>query len=110
MDIRKGDCLLVNLAPFIGSPRRCGQSIPCRVIDVAEEQVQVLTDAPHRQVAIWVSLAWIDDIMEPATDPSPPSSAEGKSGELAERADPQGRTAIFHTKRSTAQPDAELCF
>ncbi len=48
MDIQKGDHVLVNVAPFIGSLMRGSESIPCEVLDVNGLQVFV---RPNRRTA-----------------------------------------------------------
>jgi hypothetical protein len=60
MDIRKGDHVLVNVAPFIGSVMRCDESIPCEVLDVEGIQVHVRAEPPYRAAALWVLSSWID--------------------------------------------------
>ncbi len=61
MQVRKGDRVLVNVAPFIGSIMRGNESIPCEVIDVNGLQVQVRAEPPYREVSLWVLADWIDD-------------------------------------------------
>lgn len=65
MDIQKGNRVLVNVAPFIGSPQPCKESIPCRVLSVKDTYVEVETELPYRQLSIWVSSGWIEEILEP---------------------------------------------
>ncbi len=60
MEIEKGDRVLVNLAPFIGSLMRSAQSIPCEVLDADGIQVCVCAEPPYRQVSLWVLSSWID--------------------------------------------------
>ncbi len=60
MDIRKGDRVLVNVAPFIGSAMRCDDSIPCEVLDVDDVQIHVRVEPPYRDVSLWVLASWID--------------------------------------------------
>jgi hypothetical protein len=60
MEIRKGDRVLVNIAPFIGSVMRGNESIPCEVLDVDDIQVHVRAEPPYRNVALWVLSSWID--------------------------------------------------
>ena len=60
MDIQKGDRVLVNVAPFIGSVMRGGESIPCEVLDVDGLQVYVRTEPPYRGVSLWVLSSWVD--------------------------------------------------
>ena len=45
MEIQKGDRVLVNVAPFIGSIMRSNESIPCEVLDVDGIQVHVRAEA-----------------------------------------------------------------
>ena len=61
MQVRKGDRVQVNVAPFIGSVMRCNESIPCEVIDVNGLQVLVRAEPPYREVSLWVLADWIDD-------------------------------------------------
>ena len=60
MDVQKGDRVLVNVAPFIGSVMRCDESIPCVVLDVEGIQVHVRAEPPCRSVSLWVLSSWID--------------------------------------------------
>lgn len=60
MQIRKGDRVLVNVAPFIGSIMRSDESIPCEVIDVDGIQVHVHAEPPYRGVSLWILSSWID--------------------------------------------------
>lgn len=66
MDIRQGEHILVNLAPFIGSSRPSSQSIPCDVLAIDESRVEVRTLEPYRKLSLWVSSAWIDSKLESA--------------------------------------------
>jgi len=60
MEVRKGDRVLVNVAPFIGSKTRGKDSIPCEVLAVDGDQVHVRTQQPYRSVSLWVSAQWIE--------------------------------------------------
>ncbi len=60
MDIEKGDHVLVNVAPFIGSIMRSSESIPCEVLDVDGIQVHVRAEPPYRGVSLWILSSWID--------------------------------------------------
>lgn len=60
MDIQKGDRVLVNLAPFIGSVMRGHESIPCEVIEVDGIQVHVRAEPPYRDVSLWILSSWVD--------------------------------------------------
>jgi len=60
MDIQKGDRVLVNVAPFIGSVMRGNDSIPCEVLDVDGLQVHVRAEPPYRGVSVGVLLNWVD--------------------------------------------------
>jgi hypothetical protein len=60
MVVRKGERVLVNVAPFIGSSRRCDDSIPCEVLAVDGQQVQVRVEPPYRDVSLWVLGSWIE--------------------------------------------------
>ena len=60
MGIQKGDRVLVNVAPFIGSVMRGNESIPCEVLDVDGLQVYVRAEPPYRGVSLWVLSSWVD--------------------------------------------------
>ena len=60
MEIQKGDHVLVNVAPFIGSVMRGSESIPCEVLDVDGIQVHVRAEPPYRGVALWILSSWVD--------------------------------------------------
>ena len=62
--VKKGDRVLVNIAPFIGSMKRSDDSIPCEVLDVDGPEVQVRTEEPYRSVSLWVLASWIDSAIE----------------------------------------------
>jgi hypothetical protein len=66
MDIHKGDCVLVNLAPIIGSPQRGKQSIPCRVLTIDGPHLEIGTEFPFREFSMWVHSDWIDGQHEEA--------------------------------------------
>jgi hypothetical protein len=61
MDVRKGDRVLVNVAPFIGSAMRCDDSIPCEVLAVDGMRAHVRVEPPYRNVSLWVLSIWIDE-------------------------------------------------
>ena len=65
MNIQKGNRVLVNVAPFIGSWQRSKDSIPCRVLSVKESTVEVATEHPYRELSMWVSPSWIEELLEP---------------------------------------------
>jgi hypothetical protein len=60
MDVQKGDHVLVNVAPFIGSVMRCEESIPCEVLDIDGLQVHIRTEPPYRRVTLWILSSWIE--------------------------------------------------
>jgi hypothetical protein len=60
MDIQKGDHVLVNVAPFIGSIMRSEESIPCTVLDVDGIQIHVRAEPPYRAVSLWTLSSWVD--------------------------------------------------
>jgi hypothetical protein len=67
MDVQIGDRVLVNLAPFIGSARRCMDSVPCGVTEVDGTRIRVSTEVPHRLVDLWVPARWVDGrLLEPS--------------------------------------------
>jgi len=61
MDVRKGDHVLVNVAPFIGSALRCDDSIPCEILAVEGMKAHVRVEPPYRTVSLWVLSSWIDE-------------------------------------------------
>ncbi len=67
MDICKGDHLLVNVAPFIGSQRRNRQSVICEVLAVYSDKVEIRTLPPCREFTLRVEHYWIDRKLEPAS-------------------------------------------
>jgi hypothetical protein len=62
MDIEKGDQLLVNVAPFIGSIMRCNESITCEVLEVDGLQLHVRALPPYRSVSLWILSSWVDGL------------------------------------------------
>ena len=60
MHLKQGNRVLVNVAPFIGSAARHKESVPCEVLAVAGDQVQVRTESPYRSVTLWVASRWIE--------------------------------------------------
>jgi hypothetical protein len=72
MDIEIGDDVLVNLAPFIGSSRRSRNSIPCRVVAVEANHVEVRTLYPFREFSLRVLSVWIEGKAESAQRPARP--------------------------------------
>jgi hypothetical protein len=60
MNIQKGDRVMVNVAPFIGSIMRSNESIPCEILDVDGIQVHVRAEPPYRGVSLWVLSSWVD--------------------------------------------------
>ena len=60
MEIQKGDRVLVNLAPFIGSIMRSNESIPCEILDVDGIQVHIRAEPPYREASLWILSSWID--------------------------------------------------
>jgi len=75
MEVRVGDRVLVNVAPFIASVRRCQDSVPCKVVEVAGTQVRIVTKCPLREVDLWVSAQWIDGKLRPSKRLSVPELA-----------------------------------
>ena len=55
MYLETGDRVQVNLAPFIGAAARCRDSILCIVVAVDDQQVQVRTEPPCRELVLWVA-------------------------------------------------------
>ncbi len=66
MDIHKGDRVLVNVAPFIGSLRRNKQSVTCEVLAVHGDEVEICTLPPCREFTLLIERFWIDRKLEPA--------------------------------------------
>ncbi len=60
MNVRVGNRVMVNLAPFIGSKVRSGQSIPCRVTAAEGDHLQVTSEFPYRSVTLWIPPRWIE--------------------------------------------------
>jgi hypothetical protein len=60
MNIRVGNRVMVNLAPFIGSKVRSLQSIPCQVRAVEGGHLQVTSEFPYRSVTLWIPPRWIE--------------------------------------------------
>ncbi len=66
MDIQRGEHVLVNLAPFIGSSRRSNESIPCDVLTIEGTSIEVGTEEPYRRFSLWVASTWIDGRIDPS--------------------------------------------
>ena len=64
MDIRPGDRVAVNLAPFIGSVTKSQTTIDCRVVAVEGDHVEVRTEHPYRDVLLRVKSVWIEALRE----------------------------------------------
>jgi hypothetical protein len=60
MELHQGDRVLVNLAPFVGLAARSRHVIPCEVLAIEGQQVQVATSSPYRDMALWVGAEWIE--------------------------------------------------
>jgi hypothetical protein len=65
MDIQKGDHVLVNVAPFIGSLRRNKQSVICEVLVIDGDEVEIRTLPPCRDLTLRVERFWVDCKLEP---------------------------------------------
>jgi hypothetical protein len=65
MNIQKGNRVLVNIAPFIGSWQRSKDTITCRVLAIKESFIEVATEYPHRELSMWVSPSWIEGLAGP---------------------------------------------
>ncbi len=65
MDVREGDHVFVNVAPFIGSLRRNKQSVACEILAVCGDEVEIRTLPPYREVTLRVERFWIDRVLEP---------------------------------------------
>ena len=66
MDIHKGDHVLVNVAPFIGSLRRSTESVTCEVLAILGDEVEVRTLPPCREFTLSIERYWIDRKLEPS--------------------------------------------
>ena len=64
MEIREGDRVLVNLAPFIGAARPSKAQVPCRVLTRGASYVEVVTEYPFRTLALRVTDNWIEANLE----------------------------------------------
>ncbi len=60
MDIRCGDRVLVNLAPFIGATDPSHESVPCEILVVEGARVQVRPVFPYREMALWIDRTWVE--------------------------------------------------
>lgn len=60
MELRTGDRVRVNLAAFIGSATRSGDSVECVVLGLAGDDVEVRAEPPYRPVSLNVDRIWID--------------------------------------------------
>jgi hypothetical protein len=60
MDVQKGDRVMVNVAPFIGSVMRGHEAIPCEVLEVDGIQVHVRAESPYRDVSLWILSSWVE--------------------------------------------------
>jgi hypothetical protein len=67
MDLRVGDTVLVNVAPFIGSLRRNKQSVACEVVEVRGDEIEIRTLAPCREVSITIERYWVDRKVAPGS-------------------------------------------
>ena len=65
MDVRKGDHVQVNVAPFIGSLRRNKQSVTCEVLGVDGDEIEICTLPPCREFNLRIERFWIDRKREP---------------------------------------------
>jgi hypothetical protein len=61
-----GDRILVNVAPFIGSPRKQRDAVPCRVLQVDGPRVRVCTECPYREMDVWIQECWIESALDGA--------------------------------------------
>jgi len=64
MNIQKGNRVLVNVAPFIGSWQRSKDSIPCRVLSIKESSIEVATEPPYRELSMWILPSWIEGLVD----------------------------------------------
>jgi hypothetical protein len=66
VEIRIGDQVLVNLAPFIGLEQWCKNAVACDVVEVGENRIRIMTRPPCREVELWVACDWIEQVLERA--------------------------------------------
>jgi hypothetical protein len=76
MDIQKGNRVLVNVAPFIGSWHRNKDSIPCRVLSVKESSIEIATEPPYRELSMWISPNWVEGLVDHNICPSQKDNRE----------------------------------
>jgi hypothetical protein len=60
VELETGDRVQVNLAPFIGAAVRCRDTVLCTVLALDDEQVQVRTEPPYRELVMWVASSWVE--------------------------------------------------
>jgi len=63
MDVRAGDRVMVNLAPFQGAEARSEDSVPCEVLAGEGDCVQVRTVFPYGSVELRLPSRWIEAAM-----------------------------------------------
>ena len=88
MEIRQGDRVSVNVAPFIGSPHRHRETVPCSVLAIDLPRVQVCPEEPYREISIWVLSDWIEARLEQdaaSVSSAPCHSASGRDAEKVAR-------------------------
>jgi hypothetical protein len=76
MNIQKGNRVLVNVAPFIGSCHRSKDSIPCRVLSIKDSSIEVATEHPYRELSMWISPSWIEGLVDSDVCPPPEDKHE----------------------------------
>jgi hypothetical protein len=76
MNIQKGNRVLVNVAPFIGSWQRSKDSIPCRVLSIKESSIEIATEPPYRELSMWISPSWIEGLVDHDFCPSQEDNRE----------------------------------
>jgi hypothetical protein len=60
MEIRKGEHVNVNVAPFIGCARPGAETIPCEVIETDGPFLRVRAQPPYRGATMWILSTWIE--------------------------------------------------
>jgi hypothetical protein len=67
MEIQRGDHVHINVAPFIGSLRRSKQSVVCEVLEVGDDEIEVRTLPPCRELTMRIGRFWVDRGLEVAS-------------------------------------------
>lgn len=60
VQVKSGNRVWVNIAPFIGWLDRGRSSVLCKVLQVSHDSVLVRTEGPCREFSIRIAPEWID--------------------------------------------------